>query len=130
MSILDINKCKKTAIIYIFISLFVFIFSLIYEHFSHEVYSKYMLYSSLIPLILGSVINYIVYLVNIKIYIINYNIHNSLILCLTLGFLLKGALDIYGTTNQLLIIYQYISVVLIFINILIILKNINKLIHS
>ena len=41
----------KKSLIYLGISVFVFIFGQIYEYFSHGVYSSYMMYAFLIPFI-------------------------------------------------------------------------------
>ena len=44
----------KKSFIYLGISAFVFIFSQVYEHFSHGVYSGFMIYAFLIPFV-GSI---------------------------------------------------------------------------
>lgn len=50
LSTLDINRMNKTALYYLFISLFCILFGAVYELFSHEVYSYFMLYAFVIPL--------------------------------------------------------------------------------
>ena len=122
----DINYYKKQARIYLFLSIFTFIFSFIYELFSHNVYSLYMLLSPFSPLLLGTFINYILYFsnINIKFSKLNVDIHNSFVLTLTLYMLLNGVLYIYGTTNKLLNYYIYILIFLLILNILVFMKNI------
>ena len=54
----DRNAAKKGALIYLGITLFCFIFSTIYEYFSHGVYSEYM---TLLFLFLGWSVAMLVY---------------------------------------------------------------------
>ena len=124
MSILDI---KKTSIKYLFISLLTLIFGFIYELFSHEVYSNYMIFAFLIPLIGGSVIFLILYILKINnTNILAINCYHSLIATLTIESIIKGILDIYGTTNYLLNCYIYAGITLTIITfILLIIKRTN-----
>lgn len=46
------------------------------------------------------------------------NLYNSGIAALTVGSLVKGALDIYGTTNHLTIIYLIVGLVLIMVGVI------------
>ena len=125
MYILGTDDYKKNARIYIFITMFVFIFSYIYEIFSHDVYSLYMMLSPLIPLILGVLVNYILYFINtnLKISNLNSNIHNSIVIALTLYCILNGVLEIFGTTNSLVYLYIYISILLAILNVILFIKN-------
>ena len=80
-------------------SLVTAVFGLVYEHFSHGVTSYYMLFAFLIPLSAG-----IARLLPI------FRGRDGLFwscgtLTLTVGSLLRGALDIYGTTSRLCGIY-------------------------
>ena len=57
MSTSDINRMKKTAktgFVYLFISLLCILFGAVYEYYSHEVYSYFMLYAFVIPLAGGA----------------------------------------------------------------------------
>lgn len=96
------------------ISAFCLIFALVYEHFSHGVTSLYMVCAFLIPLLGGFLVNLIIESAG---FVIpgkwSSNLYNSGIAALTVGSLVKGALDIYGTTNHLTIIYLITGLVLI-----------------
>ena len=103
----DIRKSiPKKAIVMLCFTLFCALFGAIYELFSHEVYSYYMIYAFAIPLA-GSVLPLM--LLDLKgkppadmtaISLWDYGI-----VTLTVGSLAKGALDIYGTANLLLLVY-------------------------
>ncbi len=84
---------------------FLALFGAVYELFSHEVYSYFMIYAFAIPLVLG-VLTYTLLLIGKK--------HlpktaavlwNSGIAALSVGCVFRGALDIYGTTNSLTVVY-------------------------
>ena len=110
MSILDIRKKSFRYFIGSFITL---IFSFIYEQFSHNVYSNYMIFAFLIPFS-SSLIYFIIN--KFKINICSRESDNLLFastITLTLGSLLKGVLDIYGTTNHLSVIYWYVGICLL-----------------
>lgn len=82
------------------------VFGAVYECFSHEVYSPFMLYAFLVPLLLGAV----PYLIAAKRCVRMpprraAEAYSGAVLLLTLGSVMKGVLDIYGTTNRLLLLY-------------------------
>ena len=101
MSILDIKKEIKW---YITFTIFIFIFGIIYEIFSHQVYSPFMYLAFLIPL-LGLIIKLVLVKKEIIPTKVSDNLFNSSVLTFTLGSIIKGFLDIYGTTNSLISIY-------------------------
>lgn len=76
----------------------ILIFGIIYEIFSHQVYSNYMIYAFLIPLLLG-----IIHIIFNKLLIDE--LYKMGVITLTVGSIIKGVLDIYGTTNNLVFIY-------------------------
>lgn len=86
------------------------VFGGIYEHFSHGVYSNYMIYAFLIPLFL-SVIPGIVILLNEKSVPTKTTsaLWNAGVATLTIGCIFQGVLEIYGTTNRLMIVYPSIA---------------------
>ena len=106
----DINTCRssyKTALVYLLISIFVAIFGAIYELFSHEVYSYYMIYAFAFPLI-GGVFPFLtvgLFKPNLYPQSISRNLYHSGIGTLTVGGIIQGILEIYGTTNSMMIIY-------------------------
>ena len=123
LSILDI---KRTIIKYIFFTIFILVFGQIYEHFSFGVISNYMIYAFLIPLILGLLINTIIYFTKIVPSKMGSWLYNNGIITLTVGSILRGVLDIYGTTNMYLKIYLYAGVLLIIAGIILYIINIIK----
>ena len=123
LSILDI---KRTIIKYIFFTIFILAFGQIYEHFSFGVISNYMIYAFLIPLILGLLINTIIYFTKIVPSKMGSCLYNNGIITLTVGSILRGVLDIYGTTNMYLKIYLYAGVLLIIAGIILYIINIIK----
>ena len=62
--ILDINYYKKQGIVYVIVSLVTLAFGFVYELFSHNVISNYMIFAFLIPLILGAIVSIIIYRFN------------------------------------------------------------------
>ncbi len=123
LSILDI---KRNIIKYIFFTIFILVFGQIYEHFSFGVISNYMIYAFLIPLILGLLINTIIYFIKIVPSKMGSCLYNNGIITLTVGSILRGVLDIYGTTNMYLKIYLYAGVLLIIAGIILYIINIIK----
>ena len=118
MSILDTKVLKNQAKKYLYFSIFIFIFGMIYEIFSHGVYTPYMYLSFLIPFSLGVIIKLISSYAKIKIPIISDNLYNAFINTLTIGSIFNGVLIIYGTTNNLLYIYYIVSALLFLLSIL------------
>ena len=103
----------KNRIIYLSISIFVLLFSIIYEFFSHGVYSYFMIGAFLVPLIFGVIGESFIK----KISIISINFYHSFIATLTMFCITKGFLDIYGTTNSLIYVYLVVSVLLFILTI-------------
>ena len=89
------------------ISVLVLIFGAVYEHFSYGVYSVYMIYAFAIPLLLG-VLPFAVMLRFGKRFRLRQSglkLYHFGIATLTVGSLVKGVLEIYGTTNSLTAFY-------------------------
>ncbi len=83
------------------------VFGLIYESYSHEVFSGYMVYAFLIPLVFGAIPYLLLFMSGKqdKAYVIPGNLYNSSLAVFTVGSLADGVLEIYGTTNSLLSVY-------------------------
>ena len=130
MSTLDISKrIKKTIIIYILITIFTIIFDRVYAIFSHEVSSLNMNLMFLYPLIGGVVVYCFLERLckNIKKDIrFLFNIYNAGIATLTIGSLLKGIMDIAGTSSQYIIYYAIVGVLFIIISIIGFIKGISN----
>lgn len=117
LSTSDINpKSESTAFTYLLVSIFCFLFGTIYEHFSHGVYSGYMMYSFLIPLLGGALPFLMLKLIKTAFPPgpVIQKVHHCGIATLTLGSIVKGILDIYGTTNSLTFLYLPTGLLLIF----------------
>ncbi len=97
----------------VILSAFCALFGAVYEYFSHEVYSYFMIYAVALPLLLCG-LPYILFAVNGKnIPPLNVlRLWNSGISTLTVGCIFEGVLEIYGTTNRLIIVYPIAGSVL------------------
>ena len=97
----------KRLISYSGITVFCGMFSAVYEHFSHGVYSNYMVYLFAIPLVLGVVPELISRIIPAfratspwaKL------LQNLAIATLTVGSALQGVVEIYGTTSPYILYY-------------------------
>ncbi len=84
----------------------------VYEHYSHGVYSYYMIYSFAIPLLFG-VVPYTILLIKGKFpHRVFLNLWNSAVATLSVGCLFKGVLAIAGYTNSLIIVYPIVGIAL------------------
>ena len=63
---LGTNYYKKQMKVYIVVTLITFVFSLIYESFSHEVYSIFMVFAFMIPWILGVLVSLLIYMKKLR----------------------------------------------------------------
>ena len=104
----------KSALIYLAAVLFCALFGAVYELFSHEVYSYYMIYAFAIPLALGVLPNLVIALKGWRAPgRLTANVWNSGVAALTVGCIFQGALEIYGTTNRLAVVYPVVAVALL-----------------
>ena len=99
------TQLKKHLLYNIVGAAFLALFGAVYEVFSHQVYSYFMLYAFAIPLALGA-LPYAVLLLKekypSKLFL---NLWNTAIAALCVGSVFAGVLAIYGTTNSLVIVY-------------------------
>lgn len=108
----------KTGFLYLFISLFCVLFGAIYEYFSHEVYSYFMLYAFVFPLASGALPFFGLAFCRLPLPDrVSSNLYHSGIAALTVGSLFKGALEIYGTTNRLVFVYWVLGAVFLLLGI-------------
>ena len=111
------QKIRKNTIFAVFCA----IFAAIYEHFSHRVYSPYMICAFLFPVCLGIVPD----LIRLKlckspqylqkagqIYEISLVMQQCGIYTFAVGSIFRGILDIYGITNALSAVYWWAGAVL------------------
>ncbi|WP_029233577.1 hypothetical protein [Butyrivibrio sp. VCB2006] len=104
-------------------TVFLALFGAIYEIFSHEVYSYFMLYAFAIPLAMG-VLPYSILMLKEKypdrIFL---NLWNTAIAIFSIGSIFAGVLAIYGTTNSLIIVYPIAGAVMVLLSLLSYLQN-------
>lgn len=110
----DRKKYAETARVYLIISVLCAVFGAVYELFSHKVYSFYMIFAFMIPLLGGFVPSLIMYALNVKRCRADAagGLYRSGIATLTIGSIIKGILEIYGTTNALSRLYLYVGAAL------------------
>lgn len=90
------------------------IFAAVYEHFSYQVYSAFMIGAFIFPLIFGVGAN----LIRLVVYSKRRISENILavwqcsIYTLTVGSIYRGILDIYGTTNEKGALFWYTGAIL------------------
>lgn len=100
----------KTAFVYLMISIICAAFGAIYELFSHEVYSYFMLYAFLFPLIGGTLPFFVLACSRVRLPdAIACKLYHAGIAALTVGSLFTGVLEIYGTTNRLTAVYWIVG---------------------
>lgn len=111
LSILAIDKTaeetKKRILEYLILTIFFALFGAIYEVFSHGVYSYRMIYAFGYPLILGLVPVLIMHFSRIKKMpgTLSGQLYKCGIYTLTIGSVVKGVLEIYGTNSRLSDLY-------------------------
>lgn len=76
-----------------------------------------MQYAFLIPL-LGLISIFTLYVLKIIPNKVSINLFNASVITFTFGSIMKGFLDIYGTTNRLIIIYPIMGLILIFLSVI------------
>lgn len=112
---LVINKnqeiLKRLEFRFLLVSLLCMLFGAVYEHFSHEVYSGYMLYAFVIPLVGGTFVTFLLDHFSKKTMPGKtvFFLYSAGIATLTVGSIFEGVLEIYGTTNHLIIVYPVVG---------------------
>ena len=102
----------KTGYLYLIFTGFCLLFSIIYEHFSHNVTSPYMTRAFLIPLVCGALPSLALSLARLPLPEKGSSrLWHFGIITLTIGSLVRGILDIYGTTNQKVTLYLIAGIV-------------------
>ncbi|HUM83552.1 MAG TPA: hypothetical protein PLN48_07215 [Lachnospiraceae bacterium] len=113
MSTSDNNKrtARKIFLKYLIASAFCALFGFIYELFSHQVYSNWMIFMFLFPLLLGSLPFGILAFTDFFSFprAASRNLYTAGIATLTVGSCFLGVLEIYGTTSSLASYYFIIG---------------------
>ena len=109
-------QLKKHLLFNIIGTIFLALFGGVYEVFSHQVYSYFMLYAFAIPLMM-CVLPYAILLLKEKYPGKRFlNLWNTASATLSIGSVFAGVLAIYGTTNSLIIVYPIAGGILILIS--------------
>jgi len=129
----------KTGMKYLAAAVVIAVASAVYGLFSHGVSSYFMTYAFMIPLIGGAIPHLIAALKTADIAesksaaeaqegsgTVFRDAQLAVIATLTAGSLLKGVLDIYGTTNRLLIVYPVLAALLIAVIVITYFRSANK----
>ena len=105
------EKSLRTARTYLLAALFCAVFGAVYEIFSHEVYSFFMIYAFMIPLVLGALPNFLMGLKGSAFVPApaSRKLYRAGIATLTVGSIMQGVLEIYGTTNVLTAVYWIVG---------------------
>ncbi|MGN0349036.1 MAG: hypothetical protein ACI4DR_05845 [Roseburia sp.] len=105
------RRAAKTAFVYLLLSLLCALFGAVYESFSHEVYSFSMIYAFAFPLAGGTLPFLGICLFRFGHYpgTLSGSLYHCGIATVTVGSIVKGILDIYGTTNRFTRLYWYVG---------------------
>ena len=107
-------KQRKKYILWHFIAAgFFAVFGMVYELFSHGVFSPFMAFAFTIPLVAGAILQSILLKTKVQIPALALRLWNYAIALLTVGSIWKGVLDIYGTTNRLIVYYPIFGGILL-----------------
>ena len=105
------KRFKKTAVVYTLITVFFFIFSRIYEHFSFGETSVYMHWLFGVPLI-GGVVLLIFQKLILNLSRLSLNLWNSAVATIAAGVLFRGIVNRSGRSTTLDLPYWYVGLVL------------------
>ena len=100
------RKCVKLAFYHLLFAAVTALGGFVYEQFSHGVYSDFMVYAFLPPLVLGAC-PLLIRALRGKALLGRWcvRLYHWGIIALTVGCLFQGALEIYGTTSRLVMGY-------------------------
>ena len=112
------TRLKRNLLYLLGGTVFLALFGGVYEQFSHGVYSSFMIYAFAIPLALGAVPW------ALALYRQRYpgrafcGVWSAGIAVLSVGSVMRGVLDIYGTTNVLIVVYPVAGGILLTLGLL------------
>ena len=108
----SVNVLKKHLVFNLAGTLFLVLFGAVYEMFSHGVFSFFMLYAFAVPLVFGVTLYLVLLFLGKYPDRVFLNLWNSAIAAFSAGSVFQGVLEIYGTTNSLIIVYPIAGCVL------------------
>ena len=103
------KQLKKTAVVYALITVFFFIFSRIYEHFSFGETSVYMHYLFGVPLIGGRVLLIFQKMIP-NLSRLSLNLWNSAVATIATGVLFRGIVNLSGRSTTMDLPYWYMGI--------------------
>lgn len=103
------KRFKKTAVVYALITVFFFIFSRIYEHFSFGETSVYMHYLFGVPLIGGMVLLIFQKMIP-NLSRLSLNLWNSAVATIATGVLFRGIVNLSGRSTTMDLPYWYMGI--------------------
>ena len=103
------KRFKKTVVVYTLITVFFFIFSRIYEHFSFGETSVYMHWLFGVPLI-GGVVLLIFQKLIPNLSRLSLNLWNSAVATIAIGVLFRGIVNLSGRSTTLDLPYWYVGI--------------------
>lgn len=116
-----LSKKNNSLTKYVIVTLICAVFSIIYEIFSHQVYSPFMVGLFAIPLILGVFPALLFKKINRDLW--QKTIQSFAIATLIAGSALQGIMDIYGTTNNYIIYFWIVGLILLGISLIMIIRD-------
>ena len=109
-------NCFDAARLYVLAAVNAAVFSAIYEHFSFGVYSPFMIFAFAVPLLMGSLVFLLLgkalKKTGTSVPALVCKFWHAAVATLTVGFLFRGVLDIYGTSSPLASVYWIASAML------------------
>lgn len=120
LSISDIEKSRKEmgniVFNYLLATICSAVFGAVYEWFSHGVFSYYMIYAFMVPLLGGVIPFYCLWYFQSRIPgRMARRFYHFGISTVTAGCMFCGVLEIYGTTNRLTILYFVVGGIFLFL---------------
>ncbi len=109
-------NCFDAARLYVLAAVNAAVFSAVYEHFSFGVYSAHMIFAFAVPLLMGalplSLLGRALKKTGTSVPALVCKFWHAAVATLTVGFVFRGILDIYGTSSPLGTVYWAASAVL------------------
>ncbi len=111
-------SARKTAVVYLFATLFCIVLNYVYSLFGHGVSSPFMSYAFVFSLVLGVVGFLLLDRLNLN-NRVAFNLYNAGIATLTVGSILRGIIDIAGADTVYPVYYFYVGAILVVVGALI-----------
>ena len=109
-------NCFDAARLYVLAAVNAAVFSAVYEHFSFGVYSPFMIFAFAVPLLMGALafllLGKALKKTGTSVPALVCKFWHAAVATLTVGFLFRGVLDIYGTSSPLGTVYWIASAML------------------